>query len=129
MEQECHNQPTPTERIPPLEPVMRKVITGVAIYAFVGVSAVRRHHARNSSTGAKAGCGWNDAGLVVLVWCIIGGTLALLYKDRVRGINTQASGESWQLKFVIFATIMCLPRRSLHCYYDEYGAIVWCENR
>lgn len=106
MAQEDHDRSIPSERIPPLEPKMRKVITGVAIYAFVGVAAVSTiMFVTPQSASVRAVVGMML--VVVLVWCIIGGTLALIYKDRVRAFVLRLPG-SWQVKFVIFAITMLL---------------------
>lgn len=106
MEQVNPDKSVFNKRIPPQEPVMHKVIFWLGVYAFVGVAFVSvimfgTHQAANK----QAMIGMM---LVVLaVWCVIGGTLTLIYKDRVRAFVLKLPG-SWQLKFVIFATTMCL---------------------
>ncbi|MHB0998889.1 MAG: hypothetical protein ACYC27_06550 [Armatimonadota bacterium] len=95
-----------SERIPPPEPKMRRVIVWLAVYAFTGVALVSAimfgtHQAQHK----QAVIGMML--VVVLVWIVIGGTLGLLYKDRVRAFVMKLPG-SWQLKFVVFATIMAL---------------------
>lgn len=106
MDQDNQEHTALTDRVPAQEPVMRKVIIGLEIYAFVGISIVSAiMFGTHQSRYKQAMIG--TMLVVVLVWCIIGGTLTLLYKDRVRAFVLKLPG-SWQVKFVVFATVMCL---------------------
>ncbi len=42
-----------------------------------------------------------------LLWVVIGGALTLHYRDRIRQ-RVLAIGANWQLKFVVFATVLAL---------------------
>lgn len=95
----------PSERIPPTEPVMRKVVIGLIIYTLIVLAVVSFIIFGHASINQRAAIGMML--VVLVVWAVIGGTLTLIYKDRVRAFVLRLPG-SWKLKFFIFATVMCL---------------------
>lgn len=96
-----HDQPEPTS-----SPAMIRVVKVVGVIALVQVTGVGiiflgfSHSLVERAVISMMLC-------VVLVWIVIGGLLALRYKTAVRAWVLRLPG-SWQLKFVLFATVMAL---------------------
>jgi hypothetical protein len=95
------------ERIPALEPRLRLVVAILVIYTLVRLTLVSvvvfgpYHFPPNQRAAISMML------VVVLVWAAIGGTLQLIYKDRVRAFVMRLRGD-WRTKFIVFATIMIL---------------------
>ncbi len=95
-----------TELHPPSNPVLVRLVKVIAVVAVIQVSSISAFILIGSkSLPHKAVIGM-ILGLV-LFWIITGGLLALRYKQAVRCWVLRLPG-SWQLKFVIFATVMAL---------------------
>lgn len=86
--------------------LLRGLVTAAAVITFVQVCGVGAF----VLVGAKSQVMRAVVSMmlcVVAVWTVIGGTLGLRYRDRIRSWVLALPG-TWQVKFVIFATTMAL---------------------
>jgi len=91
---------------PTTSPFARALVIAAAVITFIQVAGISIFILGGSKSPSIRAVICMAIGLVVF-WIIIGGLLCLRFKKPVRAWVTKLPG-SWQLKFVIFATIMAL---------------------
>jgi hypothetical protein len=91
---------------PTTSPIVRGMVIAAAVITFIQIAGIGVFILGGSKSPVMRAVISMALGLVVF-WIIIGGLLSLRFKKPIRAWVTRLPG-SWQVKFVIFATVMAL---------------------
>lgn len=80
----------------------------VAVLYMLLLIAVANSPEANAVARAIVGMAW----VLFLLWVVIGGAIMLRYRDRIRQ-HIHAINLSWQMKFVLFATLLALIEEAI----------------
>jgi len=85
-----------------------RILKVLAVYGLVVTIAVTVLVWPNPIERAVVGMAWG----LILLWIVLGGTLARVYRDNVRRFVTRVP-MGWKTKFVLFATVLALVEEAI----------------